>query len=173
MKLWTIHDEKTIKELDKHGAFICSSEKSLHINDFGFKDSYDWLSDQMKKRLSVSYDNISYPVWAWHTFNSKQKIDKRVSYIRSLPEDTYIIYLDIDDSRILLSDFDTWHYVLNNIAYREDEYENTHISWSDSLTLEEKQKTWENIFDVRKSQIVQATFWKLEAKDIVKIEKLR
>lgn len=173
MILWTIQDKNAVQKLEQDSVFVCDPQKSFHIQECNFRESYDWLSSQMRKRLIDSHDSIHYPVWAWHTYDHKTRIDRRISYIKSLPEDTYVLHLEMDDSRVLLSDFDKWHYVLNNIAYREDEYENTDITWSDTLTEEEKQKTWESIFDVRNSQTIQATFWNLTTEDIVKIEKLR
>lgn len=173
MRLWTIQDKNVVLKLEQDSVFVCDPLKSSFLQEWDFQKPYDWLSLQMRERLTKSHANIQYPIWAWHTHSGKTRIDRRISYIKSSPPNTYVLHLEINEERILLSDFDKWHYILNNIAYREDEYESTDITWSDTLTEEEKQKTWESTFDVRNSQTIQATFWNLTTEDIVKIEKLR
>lgn len=186
MKLWTIQPvevyEKLVKEkilyVDKSlSEFISSPEISL-------KDSYDWLVIQMKEKIGIN-DKAEYPWWAWYKRDYKhQKPDLRESAYEERGKKCVCIELDIDPSKVLLSDFDTWHMVLNdcwfNPALTESEYDRLE-DWYDSLELLEQQRvkleSWKQIFDikpysnnfVRVGSYVQATFWELNITDVKKV----
>lgn len=76
-----------------------------------------------------------------------------------------------------MSDFDLWHYVLNNDCYIEEASENIYdekVAKYEKLSEEEKEiekiNSWNNIFYTEKSEYVQATFWRLDIKDIKKVK---
>ena len=91
----------------------------------------------------------------------------------------------LDDEDVILTDFDSWHYVLNNwhhnYAKNEEEWDKID-EWVESLPPEEKQKeiekSWKNIFNiepinsgwVKQGQYIQATFWKLSKTQIKKVQ---
>jgi hypothetical protein len=102
-----------------------------------------------------------------------------------------LLSLDVEDNRVLLSDYDAWHFVLNywylakprqaQLFERQlhakglDFYR--HKPLPDKLAHDQLQASWEQIFDLRKArtildfsakrQIIQATFWELRARDVV------
>ena len=95
-----------------------------------------------------------------------------------------MLEVEISDNRILLSDFDAWHSVLNNYH----SYHNVRIEakyqeldqWLDSLSEADRQqeikKSWGSIFDIapfendfcRNGVWVQGTAWEIKAEDVVK-----
>ena len=96
-----------------------------------------------------------------------------------------LIEVEIPDNRIVLSDFDNWHSVLNkSYSYsqttNEKEFEETH-EWLQSLPEEQRkleiQKSWESIFDIsiwdndfsRNGIWVQATVWEIRKEYIRKV----
>lgn len=109
----------------------------------------------------------AYPFWAWL---EKPKED----YFKD-EEICYLLELEIEDSRIFLSDFHAWHSVLNNdfVEFYEDEFKNSKLK---------PQDTWERIFcldELRKSsywydggnQNLQATFFTLHLSEVMSIKK--
>lgn len=81
---------------------------------------------------------------------------------------------------VLLSDFDSWHIILNNGLFSASEEEaDQKDAYYDSLPVTEqkayKEKNWEKVFDIipfendwtRRGNWVQATFWELR-KDMIR-----
>jgi hypothetical protein len=82
-------------------------------------DSYQWMIEQMRKRLPQSPH--SYPLWAWYQRYSekKKKPDLRGWDYRGYKG--VRIEFEVDDSQVLLSDFSTWHCILNHCYVGENE----------------------------------------------------
>jgi hypothetical protein len=128
--LWTIQREE---------AWKCSKERGILKADGRriwkeFVSPYRWMARLMKERLANC--KCRYPIWAWC-----KKPDLRHS--AHLPKGTKGVCLRIrvPISRVLLSDFGSWHLVLSKslVPLHEKEREN-------SVTM---QKSWELIFDLR------------------------
>lgn len=83
------------------------------------------------------------------------------------------IELDVPDDLVLLSDFETWHAVLNNhvLSYSEKEHDQTH-------SREQIEKSWERVFEFGKGDpdwngtgsSVQATIPKIDKDWIRKVK---
>ena len=98
-------------------------------------------------------------------------------------EELVLFELEIPDDRLVLTEYNTWHYVLNKWFYcrvKDGEDFRNRNDWFDALPPEEKEKvmerSWQAVFDTklrdngewdRNGQFVQATFWELRAGDIV------
>jgi len=80
----------------------------------------------------------------------------------------------VPDEQVLLSDFDLWHFVLNNHLISETETEDTELekiyeTLSPEKQFEMKYENWKRVFDVspldnewmRRGEWIQATFWVL------------
>lgn len=185
MILWTIQPVEIYKLIQQQGYYVCQPDKSECLKEFGFKDAYNWLVQKMKEKIGEPPNDVEYPVWAWHTWNWKnKKPDLRVPRGKR-GEELVCMEIEIPDKDVVLSDFDSWHYVLNNwhhnYAKNEEEWDQLE-DWIDSLPEEEKQKeiikSWDNIFNINpindqwiiQGQNIQATFWKLEKCQIRKIQ---
>lgn len=86
-----------------------------------------------------------------------------------------MLTIEIDANLVLLSDFDLWHYVLNN------NYLPTNFSENEKkVSRESRELSWDKIFDLdfaspmiaesRSKKIIQATFWELTAAQVVAIQ---
>ncbi|MSS64734.1 DUF3841 domain-containing protein [Velocimicrobium porci] len=172
MILWTIQHRDAYEELVQKGVL---RGNPMYIIEEIFKKSYVWMADQMKKRIGNPPAGVLYPVWAWYQWEGKRKRPDMRSHGRGWGEKgTPIVLLTIDvpDNCVLLSDFDYWHVVLNDgeIIFPYDE--SVHYS------KEQRQKSWENIFDIScsfdgdKHHILstQATMWEIKAEWVVKVE---
>jgi len=183
MRLVTIQDKAAYDDLCATGVLRCKTELAEWLSEDCFKDAYDWLVRQMKKRIGEPPIGVSYPIWAWHSLDYKPaKVDLRRTEFNNYSGEHYILTVDIPDEQVLLSDEENWHFVLNNSffgATRSETAFNEVEAWFDLLPHNEqvkvKEKSWENIFDVtqfdsgfhRQGCYVQATFWELRKEQII------
>ena len=197
MKLYTFQRNPVWETIQKEGFYhpfnLFEKDKFLKEQckeDWGFSHSYVWLKEQMLKRNVAHINHNEHLIWAWHKwYGAKSKPDKRYSAVFSFfPEPFVMMELDIDPNRILLSDYDAWHWVLNYnylVAEGEDDaflakhnyYKERPLA--DAEADAEIRKSWENVFDLDKSreivqstpdhQCVQATFFEIFKKDVKKV----
>lgn len=172
MILWTIQHKCAYENMKKNGVLRANE---AHLFDDSFKEAYLWMSNQMKKRIGNSPEGVIFPVWAWYQWEGKRKrLDMRVHGRGWGAKGTPIVLLTVDvpENCVLLSDFDYWHFVLNDrdiiIPYCE-----TAI-----YSQEVKLKSWENIFDIdcsydgepHQSLTTQATLWEIRWEWVIKAE---
>ncbi len=187
MKLWTIQPLEVWEELNKKGYFICDPQKSYCLKDsLSFKNAYDWLSREMEYRIGHRPKGVIYPIWAWHTRDwQHKKPDLRNIGLGDKGVKSVCIEIEIPDNQVVLTDFDSWHYVLNEWYYDgstcEKEWELLRSRY-DGLSSEKqkvlREKSWQNIFDIspykndwfQKGRYIQATFWVLYLKDVKKVQ---
>ena len=105
-----------------------------YIYELAFPE-YNWMVDQMKKRLP-NY-NCEYPIWLW-----LKRPDLRYGGHLEKGLRGVLLEVDIDENDVLLSDFIAWHCVLNNdfLSISEDE--------ENGITNITKEESWERIFDL-------------------------
>jgi len=183
MRLFTIQPFEVFNIIMQQGEFVCDETKSKNVGDF--KNAYDWLIAQMDKKNIPHPEGVNYPIWAWHTYDWKNEYPDT----EELDEHECVcIELDVDDREVLLSDYNDWHYVLNN-SYNDkslsrEEYEDE-MKWYDNLTSDEKERikveSWEQIFNLTpintdwrtKARYIQATVWKIRKENIVSVTLLQ
>ena len=101
------------------------------------------MAEQMKKRIGNPPDGVELPVWAWYQWEGMWKRPDMRHHGRVSDKGvaSVLLILEVPDDKVLLSDFDYWHVVLNDgeliLPYDEN------VVYS----KEERQKSWENIFD--------------------------
>lgn len=172
MRLWTIQHRDAYTKMLESGILRADNDH-LFCEDY-FRNAYDWMSAQMKLRISVPPAGVDYPVWFWHTWESTRKRPdmRRGSHA---PRGTPVVLLtvDIPDEKVLLSDFDLWHLVLNGYYIADDEEDDDDRPYS----TEEMQESWNKIFDVSaenkyysESLSIQATAWELPMEWVKKVE---
>lgn len=167
MRLVTIQPYDVLEVLYSYGRFVCNIAKTSVGDLAGFVDAYDWMAKQMEARIGEAPMGVHYPIWAWYRNDddySNWNEDGR-KYAK--------ITVDIDPSRVLLSDFDEWDCVLNDCPVLDkiltgEEFE---AEWDRYVAAgpEAVRSTWERIFH-DDGYCVQATFWELYLSDIVEVE---
>lgn len=86
-------------------------------------------------------------------------------------KDDVILELEIPDSEVLLSDYDDWHFVLNNWELiTEEEFE---ADEDKEYSQEEIEATWPRVFSIETKRYVQACIWEIRPEHVVKVHRLR
>lgn len=161
------------------------------------------MIEQMKKRLKVQMpDSAAYPVWAWYQWQSdkKKKPDLRFGGYLPRGKKGYRIEFEIEDDKVLLSDFDLFHYVLNYWYIPKNEEEDNLFDYEmeknkieifdlddfskDSRILDELrnkvERSWDLIFHldwydeyvthIKNEKAIQAAFWELRWDQVVDVK---
>lgn len=171
MILWTIQHKVAYDKMVQTGVLRADED---YIVDKSFKASYEWMANQMIKRIGRPPSGVSMPVWAWYQWEGKRKrLDMRSHGCwseKGIP--IVLLTIDVPDECVLLSDFDYWHVVLNDgdLIFQNDDV---------AYSREERQKNWEKIFDYecfgddeRRSigLSTQACMWEIKAEWVLKTE---
>lgn len=179
MKLVTFQTEAAFNKLQRKGYLI--GTKKYIIPDF--LKAYDWLRKQMNDKIGPSPLPDQYPIWAWYQGEDFDNLEARCEEIE-IGHRGVRLEIEIDEKQVLLSDFETWHMVLNNsyLAISEEDYDRFEDeSKVNSDTTDRIEKSWERIFDLdqivdenwispKEKKTIQATFWKLELNQIKNVK---
>lgn len=151
--LWTAQDPKVLEQLLETGKFRADGRRIYH---WTFRKPYQWMKAQMKMRL-VTYRG-GFPIWAFRCYPLKKWV----------PEDDYVFKIKVSQSRILLSDYSSWHAVLDDFECVLHQIDRQRP----------REETWENIFDLEgldrsaywgPVRDIQAVFEDLFLEDLVEV----
>ncbi|PQO30576.1 hypothetical protein C5Y96_13985 [Blastopirellula marina] len=162
------------EKLFREGRLIADPQLECEV----FERSYRWMVRQMAKRSL----HCQYPVWAWYRHcNGRPRPDLRAT--GHLPPGTHgvLLQLNVESHRVLLSQFELWHCVLNNSHLSRSEADNKRVERREErgeVTQKEIEASWENIFDLKfgdyrywgklEERYIQACLPLLELSDVVK-----
>lgn len=176
MRLWTFQPYEVFEKLQNGQIFRCDANKSELIQEFEFKKSYDFMVESMKARLTHSQRpfGVKYPIWAWHTaYGAHKRPDRRFLMFNNRQEQ-HLIEIEVSSDRVLLSDFDGWHHVLNGSPLLPESFYEKELDSDDlynsreTMSYAEIKTTWEDIFDVQRKEFIQASLWEVRPEDVVK-----
>ncbi len=186
MRVWTIQPVELYRKLESKGVLLADGRRYHRY----FRAAYQWMTAQMRHRLPPS--RARFPWWAWCRYEKhRAKPDLRAGgYLRKGQQGARI-ELELANEEVLLSDFNDWHYVLNEWYLSDNEAEDEHFEqeleelghkWSAPYRKPLQAKmhaSWERIFELRGGdpvwgnrplkRSVQATFWELRLKDVTDI----
>lgn len=207
MILWTVQDIAVWDQVEKTGFYTTPAD----LIEFPERDddacyhanyAYRWLADQMRDFVGPAPEGVEYPIWAWYKQQGQHdgKPDMRQShYIKGRP--CVRMKLDVPDWEVLLSDFDSWHHVLNYWYCSSDEAESDEFdAWCASLGVAFRdigdwslrspeldfvrakvEDSWKRVLGVRRKdefwhfpwekRTIQATFWVLRREHVVSVER--
>ena len=111
MVIWSILTRQAWDDLQRRGRLRASRRHVIK----DFLGPYLWMADQMERRLKVPRPSKdAMPIWAWYQWEGKRsKPDLRSAGHVPQGGKGVRLELQVADGRVLLSDFDLWHYVLN------------------------------------------------------------
>ena len=193
MYLWSIQEEAVWQEIQKTGIYHCDPYRSEMLKPMEdeligkklepqFEAAYEWLAEQMEKRVGPRPEDVRFPVWAWYMFDGKRKSDLRKErWMGKGGEHMLCLELEVPDDQVLLSDYEEWHAVLNRWTITDTEEEwnryNDFLEKADASTADAFYKeNWERVFDItpfendwkRRGRDIQATFWELKREYVKK-----
>lgn len=182
MILWTIQPHIVYEQIWMTGAYRCDPARSQFLCP-----QYDWMVHEMKDRIGPPPAGVTYPVWAWHTYNGRRhQPDLRSErWGNGFGGEGYVcMEIEVPDEQVLLSDFDGWSVVLLNwpLAATEGESE-TLLEKIDALPEKEAaaliHDNWKAIFDLKirnwcmRGEWIQATFWELRKEQVRRVRQFR
>lgn len=162
LTLWSIREQGEIKALDQgrplrtNAAFI----------DPDFRSAYDWMKQKLTEKAAPP-SGVNEMVWAWHQANgaAKPKPDLRQRWGTRQGEELALVEFEVNEAQTLLSDYQAWHFPLNNWFLPQTEQE-IHAIDTDSLhpSQGDVQNSWNAIFD--KSALSEEAFGPVHERQI-------
>lgn len=145
-KLWTIQRLSFFDELMQNGTI----ESNWDYVDRDLHFAYKWICGQMLLR-NIPIGSKP-PIWAWYRYEGKhKKPDLRKTLHLPRGEKGVCIDFEIEKESVLLSEFNMWHYVLNNVylsTTQQEELLRDGLEKEGRLELAALHKSWERIFDI-------------------------
>lgn len=192
--LYSIQEEKRLKELEKNGCLVASS------NDYSpeHEEAYKWMTNQMKIRLRQPQGEELHPIWSWYQFYDAKKRKPDLRKTSHLPPGTKGIRIEFSKKRdeVLLSDFILWHFPLSYKDYigknekdairfakklKKYNLENESFQGLPTNLKNEIKESWSKIFDMKfedkyftnrfEEKMIQACCWRINIDEVIKIDK--
>jgi len=190
MLVWTIHSLPVWEKL-QHDGCLYGPGPDLVNNEWQWRTAYDWMVEQMERRIGPSPKPGIYPLWAWYQWGNATHRRPDLRCRGHLVPGTKGVRLavEIPPDQILLSDFEHWHFALNywysSHTQAEDEAFDAELALhgvvrtpdgplSDPVYHQRILDSWQRIFDLdgvgdpdwdgdetRAQKVIQGTFWQL------------
>lgn len=188
MILWTVQHAETWERLQNDGILRGDGRRVEAYH----REAYEWIAGQMRLRLPPLH--ARFPLWGWCLWQGlgRPRPDLRASGHLARGTPGVRVEFDIPKDKVLLSDFDAWHCVLNKrfLSLTEDE-DNAFAAELESARVQDRWpypepfrsrvvSSWQRIFDLEAGEeewwgapserSIQATFWELELSQVRHID---
>ena len=189
MILWTVQDMAAWERLQEEGLLQGDGRRVEPYH----RHAYQWMAEQMRLRLPPPHPH--FPLWAWHRWQGTRRArpDLRASGHLMKGAPAVRIEFELSEDRVLLSDFDAWHCVLNRcfLSLQEQEEEafaadlkkgGLSARWPYPEPFHSRVvSSWQRIFDLDagdpdwwgqlSERSVQATFWELALSQVRRVDR--
>lgn len=186
MRLWSIQAHAAYEAWDQRRPFRASRRHAIPE----LVGAYRWMADQLRDRVGPSPIEDALPLWAWRQAHDATRLRPDLRGSGFLPRGTPGVRLELElaEDRVLLSDFQKWHCVLNDTFVPVDLAE---VEAFEARLMEagvsatgpypepfrtEVTRSWQRIFDIDApasdaweppaERQIQAVFWELRAADV-------
>jgi hypothetical protein len=176
MRAWTIQTTDVAESLAAGRTWYARAERIAPH----WQHAYRWMREQMRGRLGPPSFGSQFPVWIWQQWRGQARPRPDLRCRGHLPRGVHgaRIELEIEAERLLLSDFELWHYVLNGwYLPRSTSDERRHEHTVDRRLIE---ASWRRIFDLHwlhprftlpgREKSVQGVTWELRPEDVRKVD---
>ena len=173
MRVWTIQAPEVLAVL-RSGSVWRADESRVEP---AWIPAYRWMAREMRDRLGAPKLRRQGPIWVWRQWRGVSRRRPDLRHRGHLPTGAtgVRIELELDEERVLCSDFDLWHYALNGWYLPEslaDEFEfearpdrrRIRPSWRRMFNLEWRNRRY-TVSRAEKS--VQGTIWELRPGDVL------
>ena len=167
MILQTIQSIEAYEKMCRCGVLESDGE---HILDERFRAAYKWMAEQMTQKIGEASDRSELPVWAWYQWEGEKYPDMKIINDENSSEMRRFVLITFDapEDKVLLSDFDYWHFVLSDVAISDSDKE-----WFE-YSADEKEESWQKIFDIKyavnNKHSIQAVLWEIKYEWIRNVE---
>lgn len=158
---------KTYYTIQHKDAYKIALEKGYlegnkdYLCDESFKESYKWMKEQYNSKIRNCDEEL---VWLWIEEHDDERLRK--SYDNFTEEYVYL-EVELDENSVLLSDFESWHFVLNNWFLAVDEQEDELFDKGElNIT---KEDSWQRIFNIDDDSEVQGVTGEINIKNIKRL----
>ncbi|HYF62043.1 MAG TPA: DUF3841 domain-containing protein [Herpetosiphonaceae bacterium] len=192
MRLWSIQPRVLWDTLQAEGSL---SGNPAYVWP-GFWAAYDWMMLQMRRRIGPPPQPATLPMWAWARWTaasprpdlrSRGHLERGTAGVR--------MELEVDPARVLLSDFELWHYALNYWYLDATDQEEIYVEAAlearrlnpyrqEPLADEDWHlrilASWDRIFDLDGSAMkrgwpperksIQAVLWEIRRNDVRRVQ---
>lgn len=170
IKVYTIQNAKVLDKLNSSGTyktdrrFICFAH---------FKKPYQWLANQAKRRIPGWTEDR--PIWVW----LKRPDLRRNRFVYGTNNERLVlIELEVPRDQVLISDFDTWHCVLNEsylpLSNKDfDQFYEKYEKVSGDLTKPGQdllQKSWERCINPKGNKCRQGIIEKIDKSQVKSVK---
>lgn len=183
LTLYTYQTKEAYEKLQKEGVLrlLITDRDLTHLHQYDhyeynyFDFPYRFMIQRMKERLPApKYSDTYYPIWAWRKANGRYKPSKGLDRIH---KGLIRLKLEIDESRLLLSDFDMFAAIISGTRQMyDDQHEDDYPGWDEVF-----HPTLDRIFILHRKEddyygpsyrkeTIQATFWELFIEDVVDVK---
>lgn len=141
VRLWTLQTEAIALALESGTPFVSKPDFEIHWGQdrqsaWGFRQAYAWMAARMRDRMGPAPQGVEHPVWAWARPPSPTQSGAPDLRSMRYEDANALIELDVPASSVVLSNFGTWHSVLNG--------------WPNALTEEAQDALEAKVFEIRK-----------------------
>jgi hypothetical protein len=173
VKVWTVQTPDVWETLRAGKVWRADT---AHV-DPAWLPAYRWMAHVMGARLGRPAEDGQMPIWCWHRWRGTRRPRPDLRHGGHLRRGSRGVRLEIEiaEERILRSDFELWHYVLNGwYLPRDTDDERAFDARPDRRRIE---PSWHRIFDLTwrnrrytasaAERSIQAVTWELRLTDIV------
>ena len=186
--LYSYQSKEAVAKLKSEGVLrLTEAEKSLIVpssfNNFpAALHSYEFMVYEMKKRLPPPKSpDCAFPLWGWYKSLGKNPPTKDLDGIH---RGNVRLRIEIEEERVLLSDFDMFAYLFGGGLYfketpEDEEFVEKHLfdpievfypNMEQIFTLHRKHKT--PYCESYRKETIQGTFWELFLEDVTEIKEI-
>lgn len=166
---------------------LCADPTKIVSEDF--RPAYEWIASRMKDRIGSAHGgHLDWPLWAWFIRDGEDEIDPNSDEFDGL--DCWLVTFEAKLDHVVLSDFENWHYVLNqhylpDVTKCSDEQEKESDEFDRALEeagidwflrpypkpyWDKMLDSWERVFQITsRAKSVQATFWALSVDQVLEV----
>lgn len=168
MILWTIQHEDAWRRAQGRGFIRADGRRRGR----DFRAAYRWIEREMRRRIGEPPRGVQHPIWAWLQYENERVRRPDLRRSGHLPSGARGVLIEFDASKdqVLLSDFELWHYVLNQ-WYLPQTSREAREPLEDALSVPHLKSSWRRIFDLdwslkdvsvpRPEKSIQATIWQV------------
>ncbi len=168
MILWTIQHEDAWRRAQGSGFLRADGRRQWR----NFRAPYRWMEREMRRRIGELPRGVQHPIWAWLQYENERARRPDLRRSGHLPSGTRGVLIEFSASKdqVLLSDFELWHYVLNQ-WYLPQTSSEARETLEHALSVPHLKGSWQRIFDLdwylkdvsvsRPEKSIQATMWQV------------